>query len=137
MSKRTLNKTYGGADTYSYVFDGQWGYLGYVLASDSMVTQVTGAGEAHHNADEPSVLAYNTNFKSAGQILSLYAPDRFHTSDHDPILVGLNTPAPTPRATPTPTPTPAPTPTPTSAQRRLRHQHRPGHRPQIRMRCQQ
>ena len=44
----------------------------------------------HHNADEPSVLDYNTDFKSAGQITSLYAPDRFRTSDHDPVLAGLN-----------------------------------------------
>lgn len=126
-----LNKSYGGPDAYSYVFDGQWGYLDYALASDSMVAQVTGAGEAHHNADEPSVLDYNTDFKSGGQITSLYAPDRFRTSDHDPILVGLNAmspPAPTPVPTdtpvvsptptpvpPTPTPTPVVTPTPTPA----------------------
>ncbi|PPK68428.1 ExeM/NucH family extracellular endonuclease [Actinokineospora auranticolor] len=84
-----LPKSYGGVDTYSYVFDGQWGYLDYALASRSLVPQVTGAGEAHTNADEPSVLDYNTDFKTAGQIASLYAPDRFRTSDHDPVLVGL------------------------------------------------
>lgn len=73
--------SYGGPDAYSSVFDGQWGYLDYVMASGSLVTQVTGAGDAHHNADESSVLDYNTDFKSAGQITSLYAPDSFRTSD--------------------------------------------------------
>ena len=50
---------------------------------------MTGAADAHHNADEPAVLDYNTDFKSPGQIASLYAPDRFRTSDHDPVLAGL------------------------------------------------
>ncbi|MFQ3684595.1 hypothetical protein, partial [Roseiflexus sp.] len=40
-------------------------------------------------ADEPNVLDYNTNFKNPGQVTSLYAPDQYRTSDHDPILVGL------------------------------------------------
>ncbi|MGH3764914.1 MAG: Ig-like domain repeat protein [Pseudonocardiaceae bacterium] len=97
-----LAKSFGGPNAYSYVFDGQWGYLDYVMASGSLLPQVTGAGDAHHNADEPSVLDYNTNFKSASQIESLYAPDRFRTSDHDPVLAGLNvSPTPTPRATTT------------------------------------
>ncbi|OLR92038.1 hypothetical protein BJP25_24500 [Actinokineospora bangkokensis] len=89
-----LAKKYQGNDTYSYVFDGQWGYLDHTLASASLVSQVTGAGEAHHNADEPSVLDYNTNFKTPGQVQSLYAADRFRTSDHDPVLVGLDLGAP-------------------------------------------
>ncbi|WP_436496200.1 ExeM/NucH family extracellular endonuclease [Actinokineospora sp. HUAS TT18] len=90
-----LAKAYHGPETYSYVFDGQWGYLDYALASPSLTAQVTGAGEAHNNADEPSVLDYNTEFKSAGQLASLYAPDRFRTSDHDPVLVGIALGVPT------------------------------------------
>ena len=31
-----LVKAYHGDDAYSYVFDGQWGYLDYVLASPSL-----------------------------------------------------------------------------------------------------
>ncbi|MGH3839458.1 MAG: ExeM/NucH family extracellular endonuclease, partial [Pseudonocardiaceae bacterium] len=85
-----LIRAFGGDDAYSFVFDGQWGYLDYAMASASLRDQVTGTGEAHHNADEPTALDYNTNFKTTGQIASLYAPDRFRTSDHDPVLVGLN-----------------------------------------------
>ena len=53
-----------GADAYSYVFDGQWGYLDYALGSQSIRSQVTGVSEYHINADEPSVLDYNTDFKT-------------------------------------------------------------------------
>jgi predicted extracellular nuclease len=82
-----------GRDAYSYAFDGQWGYLDHALASSSLASQVTGVAEWHVNADEPSVLDYNTEFKSAGQVASLYAPDQFRVADHDPVLVGLNLPA--------------------------------------------
>lgn len=83
-----------GEDAYSYVFDGQWGALDHALASASLRDQVTGVTDHHVNADEPSVLDYNTNFKSAGQLASLYAPDRYRMSDHDPVLVGLTPNAP-------------------------------------------
>lgn len=85
-----LIKSFLGPDAYSYVFDGQWGYLDHALASASLTSQVTGVADYHINADEPAVLDYNTNFKSAGQILSLYAPDEFRVSDHDPVIVGLD-----------------------------------------------
>jgi predicted extracellular nuclease len=78
------------ASAYSYAFNGQWGYLDHALASESLTEQVTGLTEWHINADEPTVLDYNTNFKSAGQQSSLYAPDAYRSSDHDPILIGLD-----------------------------------------------
>ncbi|MEY3761394.1 MAG: hypothetical protein RIR39_2885 [Pseudomonadota bacterium] len=83
-----------GAAGYSYVFDGQWGYLDHALSSLSLTSQVQDVLEWHINSDEPSVLDYNTNFKTAGQISSLYAADAFRTSDHDPVIVGLNLTAP-------------------------------------------
>ena len=85
-----LVERFGGADAYGYVFDGQWGYLDHALASPTLDLQVTNVAEYHINADEPSVLDYNTEFKSAGQIESLYAPDEFRTADHDPVLIGLD-----------------------------------------------
>ena len=85
---------YGGSDAYSYVFDGQWGYLDHALASPSLAAQVAGVTEWHVNADEPSVLDYNTDFKSAGQIIDLYAPDQYRIADHDPVIMGLNLDAP-------------------------------------------
>ena len=78
-----------GSGTYSYAFDGQWGTLDYALASASLASQVTGITKWHINADEPSVLDYNTNFKTSGQQMSLYSPDPYRVADHDPVIVGL------------------------------------------------
>ena len=79
-----------GPDAYSYVFDGQWGYLDHGFGSATVVSQVTGIGEYHINADEPSVLDYNTDFKTPNLIASLFAPDQFRVSDHDPVIIGLD-----------------------------------------------
>ena len=84
-----LIKTLLGPDAYSYVFDGQWGYLDHALASTSAVSQITGVGDYHINSDEPSVLDYNTDFKTANLQAILYAPDQFRVSDHDPVMIGL------------------------------------------------
>jgi hypothetical protein len=89
-----LIETRLGQGAYSYVFDGQWGYLDHALASASLNPQVSGVAEYHINADEPSVLDYNTDFKSANLQAILYAADQFRVSDHDPVVVGLNLAAP-------------------------------------------
>jgi hypothetical protein len=79
-----------GAGAYSYVFDGESGYLDHALASASLAGQVSDVTEWHINPDEPTVLDYNTNFKTANQINTFYAPDAYRSSDHDPVLVGLD-----------------------------------------------
>jgi uncharacterized protein len=76
--------------TYSYVFNGQVGSLDHALGTSSLAKQVSGVDEWHINADEPLVLDYNTEFKLAGQVTSFYSADQYRSSDHDPILVGLN-----------------------------------------------
>ncbi len=78
-----------GEAAYTYLFDGQLGYLDYALASKSLLPQVTGATVWHINADEPDILDYDTSFKSAEQA-ALYRPDPFRSSDHDPIIIGLD-----------------------------------------------
>ena len=85
-----------GDHAYSFAFDGQWGYLDHALGSSSLSSssQVSGVAEWHINADEPNVVDYNTNFKSAGQVASLYSPDQFRAADHDPVIVGLDLRAP-------------------------------------------
>lgn len=110
-----LISQYMGADGYSYQFDGQWGYLDHALASNAALTQVVGLLEWHINADEPVVLDYNTEFKSnPNQLNIFYGSNEYRSSDHDPVLVGLNLQPPgTPTPTPTPTETPVPTNTPT------------------------
>jgi predicted extracellular nuclease len=76
-----------GEAAYSYVFEGQSGYLDHALSTPGL--DVTGVTEWHVNADEPVVLDYNLEFKSAGQQSSYFAPDAYRSSDHDPVLVGL------------------------------------------------
>jgi hypothetical protein len=87
-----LIEAFVGEDAYSFVFDGQWGYLDHALGSPSIVSQVIGVAEYHINADEPGVLDYNLDFKTANLQNILYAPDQFRVSDHDPVIVGLCTP---------------------------------------------
>jgi hypothetical protein len=80
----------GVSTAYSYVFNGQAGYLDHALASSSLAAQVTGVTEWHINPDEPRILDYNVEFKSAGQVNSLYSPDAYRASDHDPVIIGLS-----------------------------------------------
>jgi hypothetical protein len=85
-----LVRTLAGAGAYSYVFDGQSGYLDHALASPVLAPRVTGISEWHINADEPVALDYNVEFKTANQVNTFYAADPFRSSDHDPVIVGIN-----------------------------------------------
>lgn len=86
-----------GSDAgYSYVFDGQSGYLDHALASADLFAQIAGVTEWHINADEPRALDYNVEFKSTGQVSSFYNDDAYRSSDHDPVVVGLNLVPPAP-----------------------------------------
>lgn len=76
---------------YSFVFDGESGYLDNALATASLNTKVTGVAEWHINADEPVIIDYNTEFK----VPDLYTATPFRASDHDPVVIGLNLQAPT------------------------------------------
>ena len=43
----------------------------------------------HINSDEPRVLDYNEEYKTAWQLTSLYTSDACRSSDHDPVIVEL------------------------------------------------
>lgn len=77
----------GEAGHYSYVYKGRTGSLDHALASKSMAAQLTQFQHWNINADEPAVLDYNTEFKSQTQQKTLYAPDPYRSSDHDPVLI--------------------------------------------------
>ncbi|HSG45607.1 MAG TPA: ExeM/NucH family extracellular endonuclease [Anaerolineales bacterium] len=79
---------YQGEYAYSYVFSGQWGYLDYALANAALLNEVTSATEWHINADEADLIDYDTSFKQAAQD-AIYAPDAYRSSDHDPVIVGM------------------------------------------------
>lgn len=83
--------------TESYVFQGQTGSLDHALVTSSLLAQVTGAAKWNINSDEPITLDYNDDVLSTGEgtaedrnDTTLYAPTPFRSSDHDPVLVGLN-----------------------------------------------
>jgi len=78
-----------GAFAYSYTFDGAAGYLDHALANPSLFAQVTGAADWHINSDEPDVFDYDTTFKPPAQE-ALYEVNQYRTSDHDPVVVGLD-----------------------------------------------
>ena len=87
-----------GADAYSYLFDGQLGYLDYALANSALLAQVSGTTAWHINADEIPLFDYNDDIRDPGEasferesgVLELFAPDALRSSDHDPVLVGLD-----------------------------------------------
>lgn len=85
-----LIPAYHGLRSYSYIFEGQAGSLDHALASASLLWQVGGATEWHINADEPVVLDYNLEFKTETQQDILYNPEPFRSSDHEPLIIGIN-----------------------------------------------
>jgi predicted extracellular nuclease len=89
---------FGAPNAYGYVFDGQLGYLDHALANSSLVPQVAEVAEWHINADEIPLFDYNDDVRTADEaafeeesdVLPLYEPNEFRTSDHDPVVVGLD-----------------------------------------------
>lgn len=78
-----------GKEAYSYVYRGESGYIDHALATSGLAERVRAVHAWHINADEPIALEYAFGYKSAEQQHTLYAPDAFRSSDHDPVLVDL------------------------------------------------
>jgi predicted extracellular nuclease len=91
---RNLVREFDGMGAYSYVFNGESGYLDHALATSSLAGQTSGVGHWHINPAAPTVLDYNTEFKTANQVNTFYSPGPYRSSDHDPVLIGLNLNAP-------------------------------------------
>jgi len=81
-----LIQRFNGDSGYSFTFDGLAGSLDHALSSPALKEQVSGVVEWHINTDEPPVLDYNEDFNPVGY----YSEDPFRSSDHDPVIVGLN-----------------------------------------------
>ncbi|AMB57538.1 ExeM/NucH family extracellular endonuclease [Microterricola viridarii] len=73
------------AGQYTYSFNGELGSLDHVLASPSVAPRVTGAGVWNINSPEWGDRGYEFGATEAGT--------PFRSSDHDPIVVGLNSEA--------------------------------------------
>lgn len=82
-----------GQAGYSYVFDGEAGYLDHALATASLNTQIVGARHWRINADEPAIIDYNLEFKQpacSGCGPDYYTSSVYRSSDHDPVVIGLS-----------------------------------------------
>jgi len=82
---------------YSYVFDGTVGRLDQAITTATLSPKIAGAHDWHINADEQLAHDYNQEFKAPATTCGgLCPPDPFdgttpyRSSDHDPVLVGLN-----------------------------------------------
>ena len=75
-----MHQVFGGDSAYSYLYQGQAGYLDHALASSSLKNQITGVQVFHINSDEPAMFEYGG---------SNYQPNMYRCSDHDPVVVGM------------------------------------------------
>lgn len=85
-----LSATKGNGQAYSYVFSGETGQLDHALGNMFAAQDVVNVVEWHINTDEPRVLDYNTEYKTADQISDYYASNAFRSSDHDPVIIEMN-----------------------------------------------
>lgn len=75
------------APVYSFTFDGEHGRLDHGLLSPSLNERLLDAAIWHINTDEPAAFDYNDWNDPANQDTS-----EFRSSDHDPVLLGLQFP---------------------------------------------
>jgi uncharacterized protein len=87
-----------GEMPYTYTFDATQGYLDHGLADEDLLPFVTGTAAWNINADEVPALDYQESvfvtggsgrFRTAAVAEAYYQPDAFRSSDHDPVLIGL------------------------------------------------
>jgi predicted extracellular nuclease len=77
---------------YSFVFDGEAGYLDHALTTATLSPKVSGVSEWHINADEPAIIDYNLEFKQPACATcgpDYYTNTVYRSSDHDPVVIGL------------------------------------------------
>lgn len=84
----------GTPASYSYLFFGQVGSLDNAVVNDSLKNKVTGIAKWNINSVEPPYLDYNDSVNDGGsdflnQWGNYYTNAPFRSSDHDPILIGL------------------------------------------------
>ena len=68
---------------YSYVFDDMSGSLDHALATATLTDKVTGVAHWNINSVESSAYQYTGD-------PALYAPHQYRSSDHDPVVLGLD-----------------------------------------------
>ncbi|HUF63969.1 MAG TPA: ExeM/NucH family extracellular endonuclease [Verrucomicrobiales bacterium] len=84
-----LIRTFGGEEVYTYIHEGRAGVLDHALSSAALVSAVTGAAPWSVNAAEGTWMDYRIRYKD-GDMLRESADHPFRSSDHDPVLFGLD-----------------------------------------------
>lgn len=87
-----------GKSAYSYVFGvasntegyGGAGNLDHAIADANLYPMVKRTFAWHINADEPTALDYNDEYKTEEQKQLFFNDDAFRSSDHDPVIVDLD-----------------------------------------------
>lgn len=74
-------------DEFTYAFAGEFGSLDHVLVNDLMLWGVSGCSPWRINSTETDLIEY----PKIGVDSFYYRPDPFRSSDHDPVLIGINT----------------------------------------------
>jgi uncharacterized protein len=80
-------------EAHSYVFDGLAGRMDHGLATSSMTSKIVSAAPWNINADEPAIIDYNLEYKTPACATcgpDYYQSTPYKSSDHDPIVLGLN-----------------------------------------------
>ncbi|MXR71015.1 extracellular exonuclease ExeM [Shewanella sp. JBTF-M18] len=93
-----LNTQVHGADTYSYSYSGELGNLDHALANTSLAERVLDIQDWHINSVESNLFEYSSKY--TGDLEK--SENAFSASDHDPVIVALNYPAPEPKPEPKP-----------------------------------
>jgi Ca2+-binding RTX toxin-like protein len=78
---------------WSYIFDGASGRLDHGFVTAGLAPKLAFATSWHITADEPTIIDYNLEFKQPACATcgpDYYQPTAFRSSDHDPMLLGLN-----------------------------------------------
>ncbi|MFJ6077770.1 ExeM/NucH family extracellular endonuclease [Pseudarthrobacter sp. NPDC092419] len=89
INQNTKARNADGTAKHSYLFGGRVGSLDYVLASPAADAAVTGAEIWNINSVESVALEYSRHNYN---IVDFYTAGPFRSSDHDPVLVGLDLP---------------------------------------------
>lgn len=94
-----LVETYAREPAYSYQYEGASGRLDHAFATPAFAALTSGAAEWHINADESPALDYAAAPDAATR-RQRYRADPYRSSDHDPLLLGLNLPEASPALSP-------------------------------------
>lgn len=78
---------------YSFVFRGKSGRLDHALANPAFAARVVGAAKWHINADELELFGYPAD-RTPDRLRRLADRGVFRSSDHDPLLIGIDSRAP-------------------------------------------